>query len=109
LNELGVAATQAGRFDDAEKHLTRALEMRQKILEPNSYYTAITLGALGDLARAQKRYAQAEGFYRRAVAQWESSGRDAQASIETITEGYVAMLQQQGRTREAAAIQAKAR
>ena len=109
LNELGVAATQAGRFSDAQKHLTRALEIRQKILEPSSYYTAITLGALGDLARAQKRYAEAEGFYQRAVVQWESSGRDAQASIGDITEGYVAMLQQQGRSKEATAIKARAR
>ncbi len=106
-NELGVAARQAGRYDDAERHLRRALEIRRKSLEPTSYYIAITLAALGDLERARRQEAAAETLYREAVAQWESSGRDAQGSISAITQGYVELLRGQGRTREAAAIAAK--
>ena len=104
---MGVAARQAGRYDDAERHLRRALEIRRKSLEPTSYYIAITLAAQGDLERARRRPAEAERLYREAVTQWESSGRDAQGSISTITQGYVELLRGQGRTQEAAAIVAK--
>jgi serine/threonine protein kinase/Tfp pilus assembly protein PilF len=109
LNELGVAARHARRFADAEKHLRQALEIRQRILEPNSYYIAITLGALADLERDRGRPREAEELYRRAIAQWESSGRDAQGSISAITRGYVELLRGEGRRAEAAAIEAKGR
>jgi serine/threonine protein kinase/Tfp pilus assembly protein PilF len=107
-NELGIAARQAGRFDDADKHLQVALEMRRKALEPNSFYIALTLGAQADLARDRKRYVQAEELYRRAMAQWEASGRDEAVST-TITHGYVEMLRRLGRNQEAAALEARAR
>ncbi len=107
-NELGVAARQAGRFEDAERHLGLALDLRRKSLEPHSYYIAMTLGAQADLARDRKRYAEAEKLYRQAMAQWEASGRDSAAS-STITQGYAAMLRGQGRTQEAAALEAKVR
>jgi hypothetical protein len=83
--------------------------MRQKSLEPTSYYIAITLGALGDLERARRRTREAETFYRRAIAQWEASARDAQADIGAITQGYVELLRSEGRDAEAAAIEAKSR
>jgi non-specific serine/threonine protein kinase/serine/threonine-protein kinase len=108
-NELGVAARRAGRYEEAERYLDRALALRQKILEPNSYYIAVTIGALADLERARGRQVAAESLYRRAIAQWEASGRDAQGSISMVSEGYVQLLRQQGRTAEAAAVEAKSR
>jgi hypothetical protein len=83
--------------------------MRQKSLEPNSYYIAVTLGAMGDLERARRHPREAETFYRRAIAQWEASGRDAQADIGSIAQGYVELLRSEGREAEAAAIEAKGR
>jgi hypothetical protein len=60
------------------------------------------------LARDRKQFAEAESLYRRAMAQWEASGRDEAVST-TITHGYVEMLRGQGRNEEAAALEAKAR
>jgi hypothetical protein len=51
----------------------------------------------------------AESLYRRAIAQWEDSGRDAQESISVVSQGYVELLREQGRNAEAAAIEAKSR
>jgi hypothetical protein len=90
-------------------HLTRALEMRRRVLEPTSYYIAITLGALADLDRMRGRLKEAEARYREAITQWERSGRDAQGDIGVITAGYVELLKGQGRDAEAATIAAKSR
>jgi hypothetical protein len=64
---------------------------------------------MADLEQARRRPREAEDLYREAIEQWEASGRDAEGNIAAITTGYVALLRSQGRTAEAAAIEAGGR
>ena len=68
LNEKGVDAYRRGDFKSAERHLQRALSIREKALGPDHPDTATSLNNLAVLYRTQGAYAKAEPLYLRALA-----------------------------------------
>ena len=75
-HELGETELRLRRFPDAEADLRRALGIREKSLEPTSFYAAQTLDVLAELYRDTQRYHRAAEMHRRAMKQWEGSGRE---------------------------------
>ena len=59
---------EQGKYDEAEKRSRHVLEIRQKMLAPDDPAIASALGDLGDVASQTARYADAIGFYQRALA-----------------------------------------
>ncbi len=68
LNEEGRAFYEAGRYQDAQPPLERALTIRENVLGPEHTEVTLSLNNLAELYRNQGRYAEAEPLYQRALA-----------------------------------------
>jgi tetratricopeptide (TPR) repeat protein len=67
VHDLGTVLVQAGDYPAAETALNEALALRESLLGPDAYDTAITVGSLAQLAYARGDYAKAEPLFRRQV------------------------------------------
>jgi len=68
LAASGAAHTVTGALDDADRELTRALELRKSAFGEESLQVSRTLTALGNLARARGKLADALALHQRALA-----------------------------------------
>ncbi|HJT56217.1 MAG TPA: tetratricopeptide repeat protein [Ktedonobacteraceae bacterium] len=68
LNQAGVYLYELGRYSEAEPLYRRAVEIRERILDPRHPHTANSLNNLAQLYRAQGRYMEAEPLMQRDLA-----------------------------------------
>src|SRR5207249_1214847 len=66
-NEAGLQAFQQGRYEEAARDFLQALQYAEK-LTPVDYRLEDNLHGLAESYRLQKKYAEAEPFYRRYLA-----------------------------------------
>lgn len=77
FNIVGIIYRERGELDRAEVVFTKALEIRQRVLDPDDPNLADSINNMGLLRRRQGRAAEAAAFYEQAVAlQRASSFRD---------------------------------
>jgi tetratricopeptide (TPR) repeat protein len=69
LNQQVIQLYNRGRSSEAIPLALRALIIREKALGPDHPDVAVSLNNLGELYRAQGRYADAEPLYKRSVRQ----------------------------------------
>jgi tetratricopeptide (TPR) repeat protein len=108
LNNLGNLYYQRKDFETAESVLTRALNIRRKTLA-ESFSTADSLLALGQLYMSTNCYAQAQTLLQEAVAIRNHGRGDANPGGLLTLETYALTLRANGYTGEADAIQARAK
>ncbi len=107
-NQLGITELRLHQYREAETDLDTALALRKAKLEPGSIYIAETLESLAELYGATGRYARADSAYRAALEFWKTSTREDRAPREEkIAKSYAALLEKQGRTKEAAELLAR--
>lgn len=107
LNNLGILHKMHGQYAAAEPFLTRALAIKEQLLGPYDSEVGLSAQNLGMLYVAQERYEQAEPLLRRALAIWEQGPESV--DLAKSLEHYAGVLQKQGRTAEADALQARAK
>jgi len=99
--ELGNQAYVQGRYADAEKYFTQALNTESGEL-------AIATFNLAAVYRAQARYDEAEALYRKVIATRESAFGPRHSSLTTALDGLALNCQSQGRLAEAEELAARA-
>jgi len=67
LNNLGVAYTSLGRYEQARPLLERAYDLRKRLPGPGTQEFAETAQALANVYRLEGKYAQAEPLFRQAL------------------------------------------
>lgn len=82
--------------------------MRERSAGPEHSSVAPTLHHLANVYRDQRRYADAEPLYRRAVAVKEKSYGPDHPRLVPVLDSYVAMLLKSGRSVDAAALAKRA-
>lgn len=78
---LGAAYAQLGEFDEAERHLTRALEVRRERSGADAPDTLRTELALAGLLGHRQRFAEAEEAIARALARARAALGDKDAAV----------------------------
>ena len=83
--------------DEAESLYKRALEIREKSLEPNHKDIGITSNSLAELYARRKQYALAEPLFARSLAIREKTlgpdHLDVSAALNSLAETYMAQNQ----------------
>jgi tetratricopeptide (TPR) repeat protein/predicted Ser/Thr protein kinase len=67
LSHVGVVLGARGEYERAERHLRRALQIREEALGADDLATTTTLNNLGNVLKRRGEYEQAEIHYRRAL------------------------------------------
>jgi tetratricopeptide (TPR) repeat protein len=92
ITYLGNALVQAGHYNEAGPHLSRALAIREKSLGADHPDTAASLNNLAELYREQGKYADAEPLLKRALAIGEKAlgadHRDTATSLNNLAALY---------------------
>ncbi len=96
-HQLGVVATEQGRYDEAESYYRRALDSFLATGDERS--VASVYHQLGVVAAEQRRYDEAERFYRMAL-RLSADMKDAAGEARTMSQ-LGALLTLSGRTLEA--------
>jgi serine/threonine-protein kinase len=63
LNELGRAAQQQGRLDEAEADFRRMADIYKTVYKDKHYLIGVALSNLAGVYKDRKRYAEAEGIF----------------------------------------------
>ena len=101
LFDLGVVCYAQGKNGEAEKHLKRTLEIREKVQGPDDAEVGIALGQLAEVYRALKRYKEAEPLYQRAMIIAENTKPIDQERLGSIFLDLGLMYSAQGRLADA--------
>jgi CHAT domain-containing protein len=101
--DLANNEAKLGRLTDAEAKYRRVLATRERIKGPASEQAAFARNNLAVNLDAQKRYAEAEQLYTRAIADLTALGGD-QSQNDSIRENYASNLDKQGKTGAATAL-----
>ncbi len=104
----GAAAYQQGNYAEAVKQTKAALSAAEAF-RPDDPRLATTLNNLGELYRAQGRYAEAEPLHKRALAIVEKALGPDHPNVAKSLEHYATLLRKTGRTTEAAKLEARAK
>ncbi len=107
LNSIAALHAAQDDYAAAEPLLVRALAIREKSLGGDDPRTAKSLNNLALLYAAQGRYGDAEPLYQRAAAIFEKGHDSAQLAV--TLDNYGALLEETGRTAQAADVEARAR
>jgi tetratricopeptide (TPR) repeat protein len=81
-NEAGLHAFRSGDYSEAEAHFRRAVEEAEKT-DPGGVAVAKSLNNLAEACRTQRKYAEAEGVYRQALAIKEQALGAAHPDVAT--------------------------
>jgi tetratricopeptide (TPR) repeat protein len=99
LNSIACLLTEMGRLEEAERAGSRALTLSEKAGEDVQF--AAIVHNLGEIYRLQKRYAEAEAFYRRALAIRQKLHGPAHPDTSGALGSVSALLYELGRLEEA--------
>jgi len=103
--KLAQVRSALGKLDEAEPLFQRALRHREKTLGPEHAALCPVLESLAGIYARQRKYAEAEAYYRRLVAIAEKSSGVGHA---VALERYAGFLRQAGREQEATIVAAQA-
>ena len=107
-NEAGVAASQQGKYAEAEKYYLAALKEAESFA-PKDPRLAASLNNLATLYDTQGKYAEAEPLYQRSLAILEKALGPEHPLVATSLENYAALLRNMNREAEAAQMEARAK
>ncbi len=82
---IGAAYQDLGLFPQAEDQLSKALEIRRKLLAPGDPATLQTLEDMANLEVSQGKYAQAETLFNTVLAQDRRSTKDPRLEMKAMT------------------------
>lgn len=99
---LGTTYRELGYLDQAETHLTAALEIRHRLFGDPHPSVAETLNAQGLLAKTMGRYDQAERLYRRALDMRRSLLGEDHADVAETMNNLGVLLKRKGQWDKAA-------
>ena len=109
LNLHGLAALKAGKFDEAQKALERALEIRRQILGVRHPDVAVSLNNLAELYRVQGRVNDAQPLFEHALAiREETLGKDHPDVAQSLN-NLALIYEQLGKTKLAETLYQRAR
>ena len=103
-NDLGVLYKYMGRFDDAARAYSLALDLARRTHHRDDAVMATLYHNLGGLEHARERYAAGEPFARRAVAIREKLLGPGHPDVADDLAALAPILDAQGKRREAAAM-----
>lgn len=105
LNNLGwVLSDGLGRYMDGEAVLRRAVATFSGLADPDDYWNALSRWSLANNLRDQRRFDEADGFYREARSILERTGGSERAgypNLDQLLGDYARMLYDAGRDAEA--------
>ncbi len=84
LSNLAAIEQQRGRHDKAEAHLTNALRIREKRLEPDDPVLSQTYRDMGNTTLAQKKFKDAETWFNKMLAAVEKRAPDSLAHAQAL-------------------------
>lgn len=102
---IGRAYQSLGLYDDAERHQTAALHIRERALGVNHPDTLTVLATLSGLRHEQGRFEESERLGVRALAGFESAGRADTATAMGLMNNLAQTYSRQGRSAEAIELQ----
>ncbi len=108
LDAAGTAAYEQGRYAEAEKSWSAALQKAEKF-GPQDTRLAQSLNDLAVLYRNQGKYGEAEPLYKRALAIREKSLGPDHPDVARNLENYAELLLKTNRKTEAARLEARAK
>ena len=109
LGKWGVASYVWGKYEEAERPLTRSLEIHEKALGKEHSSVATCLNNLGALHRAQGKYAEAQPLFKRALAIVEKALGKDHPDVATVCVNMAKLCKRLGKKDEAKRLEARAR
>ncbi len=109
LYTLALIHVAQDHFDKAEPLLKRALELQEKEIGPTHVQTAATLDELAGVCAEQRKFREAENFYKRAIGIYLRFNPDENLDLADCSERYAAMLERMDRPVEAAKLRERAK
>jgi tetratricopeptide (TPR) repeat protein len=88
--------------------LLRGLKIRERALPPDHPDLAANLETLADLCRDQRRYAEPEALYRRALAIYDDAYPPSHPERLALLKGYAQLLRATGRMVQAKVMEREA-
>ena len=101
LGKWGVVSYLWGKYGEAEKPLTRSLEIREKALGPEHPNVADSLNNLALLYRTQGKYTEADPLYKRALKIWEKALGPEHPNVADSLNNLAGLYHSQGKYTEA--------
>ena len=105
---VGFTFLKLGKFEDAEKHLTRALEIRKKLYRGDHRDVAETLDNLGTMYQEKGNLAQGEKFFREALTMRKKVLEKDATQIANSLNNLAVLLHDNGKIEEAEKLQREA-
>jgi serine/threonine protein kinase/Tfp pilus assembly protein PilF len=98
---IGETHSEIGQYDEADKHLTQALEMKRSVYGAASPETLSATVIVGILRNRQGRIADAEELYRRALDGYAAAGMEGSMEASDALHNLGILLYENGRLDEA--------
>ncbi len=108
LDAIGQVYYSLGRFDEAESHVARSLDLRQQVYGPEDPRVAESLDRLGEMLRHNGNYEAAEARYRQGLALRRASLAPDDPRIALSLTHLSVQLRTIGEYEEAEAVQREA-
>ncbi len=105
---IGFTFLKLGNFEEAEKHLTRALEIRKKLYRSDHRDVAETLDNLGTLYQEKGDLVKAEDHFRKALAMRKKVFDKGEPQIANSLNNLAVLLHDNGKIEEAEKLQREA-
>jgi tetratricopeptide (TPR) repeat protein len=96
----GVAALMSGHYVEAEKLLSSAVKEAEKF-GPKDDRLAMSLNDLGSVYRRQRKYAEAESLYKRALVIWQRNFGPNNYAVATALTNLASLYDEEGKYAEA--------
>lgn len=100
---IGATYQSIARYEEAERHLRKGLELRQAGLGDDHLDTSASLRSLADFLRERNRYDEAEPLYRESLAIRKRELGDRHEDVATVLNGLGNLLELADRPAEAEA------
>jgi tetratricopeptide (TPR) repeat protein len=101
-----LARAKRRSFDDIVAFADRALLVAKKRRGEKSLGSGVVLETVGDVANTMERFAEADAWFRRAIAFWVAFSGET-SNLTTALDGHATALAGLGRPEEAAAVRSR--